>query len=166
MPNRIMRASALLATSFVVLSSTLSAQQKAAPKLLVHTVTSSAAQTALIAALEEVTNFGGGRADVKLKALVDADPAFGVGRALYANFTSTLAAADRTRELEEALKSAANATAPEVLFVLALRESRAGRNPVARDLVDVAMKQLPDEPALAWFRLLIAANTDEAIRVG
>ena len=166
MPNRIMRASALLATSFAIMASTLSAQEKAAPKPLVRTTASTAAQTAFNAALEEVTNFGGARADEKLKAVVDADPTFALGRALYANFTANLAAADRTRELEEALKAAASATAPEVLFVLALRESRAGRNPVARELIDVAMKQVPDEPTLAWFRVLIAANAEDALKAG
>jgi tetratricopeptide (TPR) repeat protein len=162
-----MRTALLLASSSMLLISPLPAQEKSAPQVLVLTTSSEAAKAALVPALVEATNFGGAkRADPKLKAVVDADPNFALGRALYGAYTTTMSAADRTRELEAALKSASNASAGEVLFILALREFRAGRNAVARDLADVAMKQLPDEPLLAWFRMNVAASQEEALRLG
>ena len=167
MPNRITRAALLLASCSVMLAPHLYAQEKAAPRLLTRTTSSEAATAALASALEEATNFGGARrADAKLKAIVDADPNFALGRAVYGAFTNTLTAADRTRELETALGSAGKASAEEVLFILALREWRGGRTAAARVLTDLAIETAPDDPTLMWFRMLVAANNDEALRVG
>jgi tetratricopeptide (TPR) repeat protein len=167
MPNRIMRAALLSASFSLFLVVPLSAQDKATPKVLTQTTSSDAAKTALAAALTEITNFGGAaRADAKLKAIVDADPDFALGRAVYGAYTTTMTPPDRNRELEAALKLAGNASAAEVLVITALREWRAGRNPVARDLMDAALKQAPDDPFLFWFRLNIPANAAEGLRLG
>jgi Tfp pilus assembly protein PilF len=166
MSHRFMRTALLFASSIVFLNAPLAAQDKATPKVLYQTTTSDAAKAALSLALVEVTNYGGeARADAKLKALVDIDPNFALARAIYGGYANTMTVADRARELDAALKLASNASAPEVLTILALREWRAGRNATARDLLDVAIKQAPDEPLLAWMRANIAANAAEGLRL-
>ena len=144
-----------------------STSEKAALKALTFTSSSEAAKTALNDALGEVQNIGGGRRyDAKLKRVVDLDPNFALGRAYYANWTSTLSMADRMKELDRALRDAVSASTAELLFIAALREARAGRGAAARDLTDVVLKHAPDDPGVHWYRLLIEGDADEAIRIG
>lgn len=167
MPNRIMRAALLFATTVVFAGSPLSAQEKSSGKVLSYSTSSSAAKEALASALVEVTNFGGStRVDARLKAVVDADPEFALGRAFYGGYVNDMTAADRARELEAALKAASGASAAEVTTILALREWRAGRTAVARDLLDAAIKQASDDPLLVWMRMNVAANAAEAVKIG
>ncbi|HEY0674088.1 MAG TPA: tetratricopeptide repeat protein [Longimicrobiales bacterium] len=166
MPNRIIRTAMLLAGCSLLAVSSAAAQEKAAPKMLERTTSSAAARTALSGALAEITNIGGGRRiDPRLKEVIAADPGFALGRAFYGGW-ATLTAAERNAELTQALKDAAAGTTAELTFIAALREWRAGRAAVARDLVDVVLKLTPDDPDVHWFRLLIAANADEALRIG
>ena len=141
--------------------------EKAAPKVLAATTSSAAAKAALTAALEEVENIGGARRyDAKLKAVIDADAQFALGRAYYAQWTSGLTVAERMAQLDQAVKDAATATTPELVVVAALREQRAGRNAEARDLLDIAIKMVPDDPHVIFLRQLYAANRDDALRIG
>ena len=168
MHKRLTRAAWLLAICALVLATSATAQEKAAPKTLQMTSSSIAAKTALVTALEEVTNIGGGRRfDAKLQAVIAADPSFALGRAYYAMWTSTLTPAQRSTELKRALTDAvANSTPAELIFINGLSESQAGRNGTARDLYDIVLKLTPDDPNVTFVRLLIAANADEARRIG
>jgi tetratricopeptide (TPR) repeat protein len=167
MPYRIARASVLLVSSSLFFGSAAVAQEKSAGKRLEMTTSSAAAKAALASALDEVANFGGAhRTDARLKAIVDADPNFGLGRAIYGGWSTTLNAAERNAEFARALKDAAGSSTAELLYIAALREWRAGRSAVARDLVDVVLKQAPDDPDVTWFRILIAANAAEGLRIG
>lgn len=168
MPNRITRAALLSVACSLFLVTAAVAQEKSAPKVLERTTTSMAARAALTTALDEVTNIGGGRRfDDKLQAVITADPNFALGRAWYGAWMSTLTPAERQTELTRALQeAAAHGSTAEVLFITALRESRAGRNPVARNLLDVVLKLTPDDPDVHWARLLIAADPEEALRMG
>lgn len=167
MPNRIMRTAVLFVGCSLILTAQLYAQAKAAPKMLTRTTSSDAASVGLTTALEEAGNIGGTRRlDPKLKAVVDADPSFALGRAFYGALTANMSAADRTRELEAAVAAAGKASAPEIVVITALREWRAGRNAVARELFDVAIRQVPEDPVLPWLRTFVAANVDDALRIG
>ena len=168
MQKRVTRVAILLACCFLFVAALAYGQEKAAPRTLTYTSSSTAAKAALVTALEEVTNIGGGRRfDSKLQAVIKEDPSFAVGRAYYAVWTSTLTPAQRATELTRALTDAvANGTPAEMLFVAGLRESQAGRNAIARDLYDVVMKLTPDDPNVALVRMLIAVDGEEARRIG
>lgn len=169
MSHRYFKAAAILAGSLLLLCSTAWTQtpEKGAPRGLATTTSSEAARAAFRAALDEVYNFAGTRrVDNRLKAIVSADPNFALGRAYYGAYTSTFSQADRLRELDQALKDAVGATPAELLFVAALREWRAGRADVARDLLDVAHKQAPDDPNLLFVRMTITPDDRDAIRIG
>jgi len=141
--------------------------EKSAPKALTTTTSSAAAKAAFSAALEEVENIGGARRfDAKLKAVIDADAQFALGRAYYAQWTGGLTVAERMAQLDQAVRDAATASPPELIVVTALREQRAGRSGQARDLLDVAIKMVPDDPHVLFLRQLFAANRDDAIRIG
>jgi tetratricopeptide (TPR) repeat protein len=169
MPNPTTRAALLSASCSLLLVTAAIAQEKASPLTLIPTTTSAEARSALIAALDEVTNIGGTRrVNSKLAAIIAADPNFGLGRAWYAAWTSNFTLAERDDQFARALQdaSANHATTAELLFIAAMRESRAGRNAIARDLFDVVRKLVPDDPHVAWSRLLVAANNEEARRLG
>jgi tetratricopeptide (TPR) repeat protein len=167
MPKRMTRVALPLACCILFVAALAFGQDKAAPNTLPYTSSSVTAKAALVTALEEVTNIGGGRRfDAKLQAVIAADPSFAVGRAYYAVWTSTLTPAQRATELTRALTDAvANGTPAELLFVAGLRESQVGRNAIARDLYDVVMKLSPDDPNVALVRLLIAADGNDARRI-
>ncbi len=165
MPNRITRAALLFASSSLFLVTAAFAQDKAAPKVMERTTSSAEAKAALTTAIEEVVNIGGNRRyDPKLKAVIAADPNFGLGRAWYAGW-GVLTPAERNTEFARALKDAAGGSTAELIFIAGLRESRAGRNDVARQLLDVVLTLTPDDPDVAFARLLIAANDAERLRL-
>jgi tetratricopeptide (TPR) repeat protein len=169
MHKRLTRAAWLLAIGALLLATTATAQEKSRPLTLVSTTSSAEAKAALVSVLEEVTNIGGARrTDRKLAAVVAADPNFGLGRAWYAAWTTSFTPAERTTHFARALKdaTAGDATTAELLFITALRESQGGTTPIARDLMDVVLKLVPDDPNVAWARLLIAENAAEARRLG
>ena len=166
MPNRIMRAALLLASISLALIPTASAQEKAAPRIMDRTTSSTAAKAALTSAIDEVTNVAGARrVDPQLQAVVAADPAFGLGRGWYAAYSSTLNAEQRNAEFVRAIKDAATGTAAEVTFITALREWRAGRANVARSLLDVVLQLTPDDPDVHMVRLFVAADATERLRL-
>ena len=153
----------------IVLVTAAFAQEKASPLTLIPTTTSAEARTALIVALDEVTNIGGARRiDGKLAAVLAADPNFGLGRAWSAAYTSNFTPAERDSHFARALKDAAanNATTAELLFISAMRESRAGRTAIARQLLDVVLELVPDDANVTWQRLLLSADDAEARRLG
>ena len=169
MPNPSTRAALLSASCTFLLVTAAVAQEKASPLILVPTTTSVEAKAALVAALDEVTNIGGARrTNGKLAAVLAADPNFGLGRAWYAAWTSNFTPAERDSHFARALRdaSANHATTAELLFISALRESRAGRNAIARDLLDVVLQLVPDDADVTWARLLIAADDEETRRLG
>ncbi|MGQ0563158.1 MAG: hypothetical protein ACT443_14955 [Gemmatimonadota bacterium] len=169
MSHRLRRSAVLAVSGLLLTVVTAGAQapsEKAALKRINPTTSSESARSALAAALEEVENIGGGRRyDAKLKAVLEADPQFALGRAYYATWASTLSAADRMEELDRALRDAVSASTPELLFVAALREWRAGRAEAAWALLDVVRKHLPDDPHVTWARLVMTPAA-EGVEIG
>ena len=153
MAHRLSKSAAAFAVAALVFSSAAVAQapEKAAAKTLAATTSSDAAKAAMAAALPEVYNIGGGpRVDPKLKAIVDADPKFALGRAYYAGWTSTFTAADRAREFNQALSDAALKGAGDALRIAPSRgvlddldqPVREGSRPPFADLRDVAQLEV------------------------
>jgi tetratricopeptide (TPR) repeat protein len=165
MPNRMMRAAVL--AGFVLFPSIAAAQQKSAPTVMEQTTSSAAARDAFKAALVEVENFGGKhRINPKLQTTLQADQTFALARAYYGAWGVGLSAAEREAELKRALKDAADASTPELLFVAGLREMQAGNRNLARNLVDLARELARDDPHIAWLRMLLAIDDEDAMRVG
>ena len=168
MSRRLSQYAVAVAVAAFSLSSSAIAQstEKAAPRTLPVTTSSEAAKTALATAVREAENLGGAhRVDPALKAVLDADAQLALGRAYYARFASGMTAAQRASEYERALKDAASASTAELAFIAGMRENTGGRNAVARDFFDLAIKLAPDDPRVTYYRTLVSANAAEGLKL-
>ncbi len=115
----------------------------------------------LIAAILEIENVGGARADAHLDAAVAADPACPFARALRAFGHSGLSGEARLRALDRAVAEAATGDVAELVAIAALREWRRPATPARAALTEAAARLMPDEP---YFAALGANTGDNAVR--
>jgi tetratricopeptide (TPR) repeat protein len=131
------------------------APQPSSTKLQVTTA-SADARTAFWAAWDDQNNVFPTRARIEALKAVSLDPAFGLARTLSASIPTPfgMTPAQREQELNHGVADAARASTGELIVAAAMRASAMGRTSEAQTLAAAAVALMPDDPSVAFFRVL------------
>jgi len=126
----------------------LAAGSQADPSLKLGS-NSSTATAEFRAGITDFQNISFESAAAHFKAAVDADPAFGLARVLYAS-AAPLAPEQQATEVNRGVADAARASVNELVIAAAYREALLGHTDAANALFRAAAQMMPRDQLLAW----------------